>query len=44
MNTSIASSDDDEFMVAYAALECMASESSGKEKENPTNIPVMTGI
>jgi hypothetical protein len=44
MSTSAASSDDDEFMVTYAALECMGSESSGKKKKNPTNIPVMTGI
>jgi hypothetical protein len=44
MSTSAASSDDDEFMVAYAAFQCMGSESSGKKKENPTNIPIMTGI
>jgi hypothetical protein len=28
----------------YAALDCMGSESSGKKKKNPTNIPVVTGI
>jgi hypothetical protein len=44
MSTFAASSDDDKFRVAYAALECMGSESSGKKKENPTNIPVMTGV
>jgi hypothetical protein len=44
MSTSAASSDDDKFMVAYAALEYMGSRSSGKKKKNPTNILVMSGI
>jgi hypothetical protein len=35
---------DDEFMVAYAALEWMGLGSSGKKKEIPSDIPVMSGI
>src|SRR6266498_5612705 len=46
MNASSSSNvnDDDDFMVAYAALELMGSGSSGKKKEIPTNITFMSGI
>jgi len=47
MSTSSASSeidsDDDDFMVAYIALECMGS--TGRKKAKiPMTIPTMTGI
>ena len=44
MSTSGPSIDDEEFLLAYAALESMGSGSSGRKKEAPTNIPVMNGI
>ena len=47
MSTSSASSeidsDDDDFMVAYIALECMGS-TGRKKAEIPMTIPTMTGI
>jgi hypothetical protein len=47
MNASSCSNvtdDDDDFMVAYAALEFMGSGSSGKKKEISSDILVMSGI
>jgi hypothetical protein len=41
---NVSDDDDDDFMVAYAALEWMGSGSSGKKKEIPIDIPVMSGI
>jgi hypothetical protein len=41
---NVSDDDDDDFMVAYAALEWMGSSSSGKKKEIPNDISVMSGI
>jgi hypothetical protein len=41
---NVSDDDDDDFMVTYAALEWMGSGSSGKKKEIPSDIPVMSGI
>jgi hypothetical protein len=38
------SDSDDDFLVAYLALECMGSGSTGRSAPIPDNIPVMTGI
>jgi hypothetical protein len=41
---NVSDDDDDDFMVAYAALEWMGSGSSDKKKEIPSDILVMSGI
>jgi hypothetical protein len=40
----VSNNDDDNFMVAYAALEFMGSGSSGKKKEISSVIPIMSEI